>query len=269
MADLDGTLVGEDEKLSHYSKITINALVERGLPFTLNTSRTPESVKPVIKDLKFKLPLVLMNGSVFYDTNKEEILYITAIDRYSCKRVTDIAESSGISPFVFEFDGKDVSVCYKDCNSEQNKEFCKTRQFYYKSFKKVNFYTYNNVPYIICVGTKDKMSALKIKMDSIRDISSSLFIGDDNYCFLEIYSKNAGKWNGAKKFMQDYNFQKLVAFGDNLNDTDMIMNADCGIAVLDGKEELKRVADTVIGKSQDNAVADYLLIEWSRNPDMY
>ena len=269
MADLDGTLVDESEELSHYTKTTINALVERALPFTINTSRTPESVMPVIEHLNLKLPLILMNGSLFYDTNKKEILYSVSLENNACRRVVETSLSVGVSPFVFEFDGKDVSVLYKSSDSPQEKEFCKTRQSYYKNFTKVSFYTYHFVPYIICVGTKQKMTELKLKTDQIPNISSSLFISDDDYCFLEIYSGSAGKWNGAKKFMERYGFQKIVAFGDNLNDTDMIKNADIGVAVLDGKEELKRVADTVIGKVSDDAVANYLLIEWSRNPDMY
>ena len=269
MADLDGTIVDESEKLSHYTKTTINALVERGLPFTINTSRTPESVMPVIKDLKLNLPVILMNGSLFYDTKKSKILYSVALDKTACRKVTQLALSLGVSPFVFEFDGKDVSVTYKDLKTPQEVEFFNCRQNYYKNFKKVNFYTYNFVPYIILVGTKEKMAQLKTKTEHIENISSSLFLSDDNYCFLEIYSKDAGKWNGTKKFMEEYGFKKVVAFGDNLNDTDLIINADIGVAVLNGKEELKRVANTVIGNVTDNAVADYLLIEWSRQPDMY
>lgn len=269
MADLDGTLVDETEKISHYTKTTINALVEHGLPFTINTSRTPESVMPVIENLNLKLPVILMNGSLFYDTNKKEILYSVSLENGACSRVINCALSLGISPFVFEFDGKDVSVTYKDLKTPQEVEFYNSRKNYYKNFKKVDFYTYNFVPYIICVGTKTQMTLLKGKIDVIPKISSSLFVGDDDYCFLEIYSKNAGKWNGAKTFMQRYDFNKLTAFGDNLNDTDLIMNADIGVAVSNGKEELKRVADTVIGAVGDNAVADYLLIEWSRALDMY
>ncbi len=70
MADLDGTLLNTAGELSHYTLVTLNALIERGLPFTVNTSRTPQSVMPVIKGLHLKLDAVLMNGSCFFDTQK-------------------------------------------------------------------------------------------------------------------------------------------------------------------------------------------------------
>ena len=51
---------------------------------------------------------------------------------------------------------------------------------------------------------------------------------------------------------------KVVAFGDNLNDIEMLESADIGIAVGDAAEQTKECADLVIGNSYEDAVALWL-----------
>ena len=51
---------------------------------------------------------------------------------------------------------------------------------------------------------------------------------------------------------------RVVAFGDNLNDLEMLHLSDYGIAVADAVEEVRQQADLVIGASDDDGVADYL-----------
>ena len=80
MADLDGTLLRSDGTLSDYTKTTLNALIERGLQFTVNTSRTPDSAMSVLQGLRLKLPIILMNGSMFYNPVTRETEHLLCID---------------------------------------------------------------------------------------------------------------------------------------------------------------------------------------------
>ena len=271
MADLDGTLLPKGDKLSPEVVKTLNALVERGLPFTINTSRTPRSIAPVLSDLKLKLPIILMNGSCVYDTNSGAVSFLRTIDSKTASNVVSICKSTGLNPFLFSYKDGDVSVSYTGAVTPAEKKFIEARLGYYPSFKKTTDYNVSiHTPYIICVGAKTLLEKLEKSLKRISAISCSLFIGgDESYCFLEVYSKSAGKANGAKNFMDNFGFQRLIAFGDNLNDIDMLKIADCGIAVENAFDEAKAVADLVIGSCESGAVADWLTVEWSRKPEMY
>ncbi len=271
MADLDGTLLPKGDKLSPDVVNTLNALIKRGLPFTLNTSRTPRSVAPVIADLKLKLPIILMNGSCVYDTNSGEISLLRTIDSKTASNVISICKSSGLNPFLFSYKDGDVSVSYTSAKTDAEKKFIEARLGYYPSFKKTTDYNITiHTPYIICVGAKLLLEKLEQRLKRISAISCSLFISsNEDYCFLEIYSSCAGKANGAKNFMNEYGFDRLIAFGDNLNDIDMLKFADCGIAVENAFDEAKAVADMVIGSCESGAVSNWLTVEWSRKPEMY
>lgn len=271
MADLDGTLLNGGDKLYPHVSNTINALVERGLPFTLNTSRTPKSISPVIADLKLKLPIILMNGSCIYDTTSGATTSLTAIDRTTASMVVSICKSAGLNPFVFDYKDGDVSVSYTKLVTKPEKDFIEARKNYYKEFKKSTDYSFGmHTPYIICVGSKLSLLGLKQRLSRIKNISCSLFINSgEDHCYLEIYSKASGKANAAKRFMKEFGFTRLVAFGDNLNDIEMLQIADIGVAVGNAFDEVKAVSNTVIGTCESGAVADFLTLEWARNPEMY
>ena len=53
-------------------------------------------------------------------------------------------------------------------------------------------------------------------------------------------------------------FEKLVVFGDSLNDVSMFRIADEAYAVANAMEELKQIATGVIGSNEEDAVANML-----------
>ena len=61
----------------------------------------------------------------------------------------------------------------------------------------------------------------------------------------------------------------MVAIGDNLNDIPMLEAADYGVATANGYKELKAVADLEIDGCDKDSVANYLLMEWARDPKLY
>ena len=50
----------------------------------------------------------------------------------------------------------------------------------------------------------------------------------------------------------------VVAFGDNLNDMEMLTFAGRAVATENARDEIKEVADEVIGHHRDGAVFDYM-----------
>ena len=76
--------------------------------------------------------------------------------------------------------------------------------------------------------------------------------------YLEIFSDRASKANGIRFLREKYGFERVVAFGDNLNDLSMFEAADVRIAVGNAREELKAAADLVIGDNRNDGVVRWL-----------
>lgn len=270
VADLDGTLLNDDSVLSSFSLTTINALIKHGLSFTINTSRTPQSAAPTIKGLKLKLPAILMNGSGIFDMNAWEMKSLATISSNLSRTVLGTLKRLRLEPFVFTFSDNDVKVEYSSANTSFAKRFIDERRSYYKEIKQTSYFTsLDKTLYIVCPAEREVLTSAAKEIEKIKGVCCGLFISDEKMCYLEIYSQNAGKWNGLKKFAEEYKFDRVIAFGDNLNDIDMLKNADLGICVANGYTEVKKAADICIGTNNDDAVAKYLLEEWAKEPNLY
>ena len=59
--------------------------------------------------------------------------------------------------------------------------------------------------------------------------------------------------------------EKVVSFGDNLNDIEMFKASDEAYAVSNACEELKEIATGVIGSNDEDSVARYILTHFTEN----
>ena len=79
----------------------------------------------------------------------------------------------------------------------------------------------------------------------------------DEY-WLEICPQNCTKARAVLKLKETFGFEKLVVFGDSVNDLSMFRSADESYAVANAIDELKEAATAVIGSNEEDAVADFL-----------
>ena len=80
----------------------------------------------------------------------------------------------------------------------------------------------------------------------------------ENLWYLEVFSSKASKKNAVQFLREEYNYDKVICFGDNLNDIPLFQGSDKGYAVENARQELKDIADGVIGANTDNGVAEFL-----------
>ena len=76
--------------------------------------------------------------------------------------------------------------------------------------------------------------------------------------FLEIYSSEASKANAIKSLSHLRKDDKIICFGDNINDIPMFQVADEGYAVDNAVRELKNIATAVIDSNNEDAVAKFI-----------
>ena len=93
----------------------------------------------------------------------------------------------------------------------------------------------------------------------------------DNYVpdmyYLEIITKNVSKASGVLTVKEMVGADKIVVFGDNLNDIPMFQVADECYAVSNAEKELKSIATAVINSNDEDAVAEFLLSMYKKQTD--
>lgn len=78
VTDLDGTLLNMNQELNKNVADQINELIDKGVNFTVSTGRG-DSVRTILKDINFKLPIMILNGALNYDFDKQEYVDKKAI----------------------------------------------------------------------------------------------------------------------------------------------------------------------------------------------
>ena len=70
----------------------------------------------------------------------------------------------------------------------------------------------------------------------------------------------SSKWSGVEAFLQaaDLQAHHVLAFGDGMNDFELVRNAGYGIAMGNAKEPVKEVADFVAMDNDSDGVAQLL-----------
>jgi hydroxymethylpyrimidine pyrophosphatase-like HAD family hydrolase len=86
-----------------------------------------------------------------------------------------------------------------------------------------------------------------------------------NFWYLEIFSAKASKQNAVNYLRNTYDFERVVGFGDNLNDLPMFAACDVKIAVKNAKPEVKAAADYICGANDDDGVVKWLEDSYIQN----
>ena len=118
----------------------------------------------------------------------------------------------------------------------------------------------------------DSYEKLKKVYDGLADtdVSKAFYkdIYEEGLYYLEVFAKSATKANGVK-FLREYTgADKVIAFGDNLNDLDMFDVSDVTVAVENAVDEVKNKADYICKNNNENGVAEFIEApgeKWRKN----
>lgn len=263
LTDLDGTLLHADGSLSPFTKRAIDALSAHDVLFTFATARTYATVIPMFRDVDLRCPLVLMNGVCIYDPVKKQTIRHHALPVELGKEAERIFAKYGKNPMLYFEKDSTMRVEYKALVNEPQKQYVAQRDnFYNKGFEQVDAYHFDegDFLYVVTLDKKDEIEDLYHEMNALPGISFNFYADNYTDCyFLEGMRDTVSKASGALELKKLLGVDKIVAFGDNLNDIPLIEAADEGYAVGNAHPALKEKATGVIGTNDEDAVVRFVL----------
>lgn len=268
ISDLDGTLLNSNAELTDFTVNTINSLIEKGMFFTYATARTEYSAGNITKRLNINVPCIVNNGAEIYDRQSGKYVRKADIPIDAVTTIINAFTENNVGMFMFKFKGEKFGTCYTDNLNELMQEYVRSRRKTGQPLWKCSdLHSENdgNVVYLTSTGDYEKLLPIERIAASIEGLDHVFY--EDTYTgkhYLEIFSENASKANGLKFLREKYDIDKIVVFGDNLNDLSMFKVADVKIAVENAKEELKKFADFVIDSNDNDGVAKWLKNSYER-----
>lgn len=259
VSDLDGTLLRSDETISEYTGNVINTLTKKGMIFSYATARSLITAKKVTKGINAEIPLVVYNGAFVVDSITNEIL----VSNYFDKSVLDVLSNlfqNEVFPIVYAYiDGKEKFSFVQDRCTKGQRSFLDSR----KGDIRTNVVSTpeelmkGDIFYLTCI---DEPQKLRLLYEKYKDVYHCVYSKDvySNEQWLEIMPKSASKSNAISQLKKVLGCEKLVVFGDGINDIDMFEIADECYAVKNADEVLKSRATAIIGSNDEDGVAKWL-----------
>lgn len=226
ISDLDGTLLDKNAHLSDRSAEIIGNLINKGMIFSVATARSISSIK-ILNQLPINVPCVQLNGVFLYDFPDKKYIDCTPFDTETARTVVRILKSFDRMSYVYKFDGDNgIDVEFERLSNDVERNFFNSRKNDYKSFGKVENITVHDSDKVIYFTMIDNYERLLPVYNEVKKLNGAkAVLYADNYSdlyFLEIFSANATKAAGVLKIKEIIGADKVVAFGDNMNDIDML-----------------------------------------------
>ncbi len=260
ISDLDGTLFNENRLMSAETTDIINSFISRGGYFTYATARSYNSASVITDKLNLKLPVITFNGAFIYDYNKKSFLHKVVFSADEIGILYDIAIKQGCTPLVYTFVNGVEKVLWHQ--SSDLSDGCR----YYLSNRKndkrmtpvgsIEESFQGEIFYITFIGDKEALFPVyneAISNDKFNVVFQQELYRSEYWC--EIMPKQATKANAIAILKNMLHCDKLVVFGDSLNDIPMFKIADESYAVMNGNHKLKEIATQVIDYNYNNSVA--------------
>lgn len=266
ISDLDGTLLNSDKEISKYTMDIINACIEKGMYFSIATARTAASSVKILLGLNINIPVILMNGVVIYDIQHHKYIKTEEISEQTANAILYILNKHDISGFMYAISNDKLITYYENLYTEALRDFYDERVIkYYKSFEQVDSFSNktksSRILYFALIDEYERLSMVLKDLKNQPDIDMVLYkdIYAENLWYLEVYSINASKYNAVRYIREYYNFDKIIGFGDNLNDIPLFKACDECYAVSNAVYELKEKATGMIADNNSDGVARFIV----------
>lgn len=260
VSDLNGTLLDHNRKMSSYTRIKLNHLLARGAQITAATSRTPATVVPLLKDIRFSLPIVVMNGAALYRLQEKTYEQVQFLSHKVSQQVLNLFEKEHVNALAYTLFDDVLHIYHGDLINEAEQGYFRDRKnLPLKSFihgkpsgeQPIFYFTVFETLTVI-----ERLYAALKQLPCADDIQMVYYKDNrhEGFYMLNVLSSSATKLTGVQEIAQCSGLEEIVAFGDDLNDLSLLESTPYSYAVENAVAPVKEVAHYQIGPNDSDSV---------------
>lgn len=263
VSDLDGTLLNNAAVLDAQSTDVLNALLDAGVAFTFATARSFSSAGRITEKLRLHLPVITYNGAVVCDPVKGCGISYATLDKTMLAPLMARLRQARIAPLVYAMlDGEEKCSWISGEETDGIGRYIQTRKGNGRMRPVQNdaALMQGDIYYLALIGTPDETAPAKAILEKEPGLCTHLqpdtYFPQDHW--LEIFRADVNKAAAVTALKAAVKADRLVTFGDNLNDISMFLASDACYAVQNAREELKEMATGVIPSNEMAGVVQWL-----------
>ncbi|WP_110114544.1 Cof-type HAD-IIB family hydrolase [Bacillus sp. CGMCC 1.16541] len=254
--DLDGTLLTDNKIISSRTKKVIEKAKQQGHIVMIATGRPYRSSSMYYTELQLNTPIVNFNGALVHHPQQQEWgVYHNPLQRQTAHHIVEAMDSYSVNNILAEV-MDDIYLHYED------RKLIDVISLGNPKLQTGDLrHTLSHDPTSILIHADEA------HVDEIRSHLSSVHAEviehrrwGAPWHVVEIVRKGLNKAVGLKRVADYYNIPKdrVIAFGDEDNDLEMIEFAGHGIAMANGISALKSIANEITLSNEEDGIAYYL-----------
>ena len=255
--DLDGTLLSIDRNIQPKNLDTISLLMKKGIRVGFATGRTYKSVQKYLAAFSPTGPHILFNGAAVWDSSLEKYVFKKELGLADAIFATELIKKYS-DVHINLYVENEILISHKTSRSleSENKDGVAHHvvgdlSLWLRANKKAPI----KIMFISEPTTLEKYSQ---EFSANSPSKCSLIRSEINY--LEIMHEGINKGTALQEIESYYGISpaQIISFGDNLNDMELIRNSGLGIAMSNGHQDLKKIANRVIGDHNEPSISQFL-----------
>jgi len=249
--DLDGTTLDHDQRISDRVLKAVRMAQSRGVRVTIATGRNVPSTRPFVERMGIVEPIICHQGGLIYDLQREHTLRRVVLDHILACEVLALADRfPDWHPVVYQ----------------QNRIFVHDLQDFAEIHHLVGFNpevaenlcalaAQDEVDKVLFAVQPDQAGSV---LETLRDVvGERALIVRSHAQFVEVNPVGADKGSALLWLAERLGVSQsqVMAVGDQGNDVSMIARAGIGVAMGNGAEETKAIADWIAPSIDEDGAA--------------
>lgn len=256
-ADMDGTALTSDKRITPRLLAAMEKAIGQGKTVVFSTGRSISLIRPYVESVKGMRYAITASGGTVYDFAAKEFLVHDTVDAETCKMIIAAANGRYVFPILFcDSETYGSSWCVDDLTD-----------FGFKAYEPIYRQCMHLVPdamnwFMENPGELEKFNLFfgnDYEADEVYENIKNLPITFTTHSktALEINAVGTSKAKGLKILCDrlGITLSECIAVGDAENDEEMIACAGLKVAMANGSERVKAMADVIADANDDDGVA--------------
>lgn len=254
--DLDGTLLNNKSKISLSNKLYLRKLSKLGHKIILASGRPSRAVIFFRNQIGLKTPVICYNGA--YCFHPEDSNFPSVVYNFPIQMIKDVYDD--LKPIFTNF------MCETDEKIWLLKEDQKLNEFFWNDNMLITYgdihETLDTNPWTLIIQIRGQQDHKIVKeaINKHKDYSVRFWTSSP---YAEVFHNQTSKAMCIHRIAEYYNIKKenTIGIGDANNDIEMLQECGFGIAMINGNENVKAIADLVSKKDNHHSGVKHVIKE--------
>lgn len=245
-SDIDGTLLDDEKNLPSDFAEVLDMLGKKGITFAISSGRSYAALAKQFSSIADRICFICDNGA--YIVDKGELVSRSVIPHETVMRIINVCDENGLTPLLCAENGTYYSSHSLEYANEVAKYYNNTK--YLTDLRKCDDSVFKIAVYNEQGMEEHGLDALK------RNFDSELTVSLSGFYWVDVMNPGINKGRGIHILQNRIgaSYEETMAFGDYLNDIEMLENAYYSFAMQNAHPLVKKAANFSTGSNNEHSV---------------